>query len=162
MVSRDSRSPDALALHSGFECGDTEIDLRRGELGVDRQAEALASPVLGDREFTRPISERGVGRHLMQGERIVDPGADPSSVEGLPQVVAAGQPDHIEMMDAAGCVGRAMDLGYPPQCLVIMGGDPPPGGIPLFKVRQLRSQDGGLQGVEPAVETNLLVMIFCP
>ena len=66
------------------------------------------------------------------------------------------------MMDAAGSVGRAMDLGYPPQCLVIMGGDPSPGGIPLFEVRQLRSQDGGLQGVEPAVETDFLVMVFCP
>jgi hypothetical protein len=64
------------------------------------------------------------------------------------------------MMDATGCVERAMDLGYPPQCLVIMGGDPPPGGIPLFEVRQLRSQNGGLQGVEPAVETDFIMMIF--
>src|SRR5260370_10002411 len=66
------------------------------------------------------------------------------------------------MMGAAGSVGRVMDLGYPPQCLVIMRGDPPPGDIPLFDVRQLRSQDGGLRGVEPAVETDLLVTIFCP
>src|ERR1700730_12517660 len=161
-VNRASRSLTPSALQSGFECGDAEIDLRRSDLGIDRQTEALASPILGDRECTRPIAERGVGFQLVQGEWIVDPGADPSSVEGLQHVVAAGQPDHIEMMDAAGCVGRAMDLGYPPQCLVIMGGDPSPGGIPFFEVPQFRSQGGGLQGVEPAVEPDLVVMIFCP
>ena len=59
--NRASRSLDALALQSGFECGDAEIDLRSSELGIDRQAQALASPILGDREITRPISERGVG-----------------------------------------------------------------------------------------------------
>jgi hypothetical protein len=43
-----------------------------------------------------------------------------------------------------------------------MGGDPSPGGIPAFEVRQLRSQYGSLQGIEPAVETDFLVMVFCP
>jgi hypothetical protein len=55
-----------------------------------------------------------------------------------------------------------MDPGYPSQCLVVVGGDPSPGGIPFFEMRQLCSQYGGLQGVEPAVETDLLMMVFCP
>src|SRR5258708_28253211 len=108
------------------------------------------------------MSERGVGFKLVQSEWIVDPGADASSVEGFQHAVAAGQPDHIEMMDAAGCVGRAMDPGYLLQCFVIMGGDPSPGGIPFFEVRQLYSQDGGLQGIEPTVATDVTVMVFCP
>ena len=77
MVNRANRSPDVLALQSGVECGDAEIDLRRSELGIDRQTQTLASPVLCDRESTQPISERGVGLQLVLGEWIVDPGADP-------------------------------------------------------------------------------------
>jgi hypothetical protein len=92
----------------------------------------------------------------------MDPGTDPLSVEGLQHAVPAVQPDHIEMMDTAGCVARTMDFGYLSQCVVVMGGDPSPGGIPFFEVRQLRSQDGGLQSVQPAIETDFLVMVFCP
>jgi hypothetical protein len=110
MANRANRSPDAPACKGGFDCRDAEIGLRQSELGIDRQAQALASPVLGYRKGTGPVSERGVGFQFVQGEWIVDPGANPSIVEGLQHTVAAGQPDHIEMMDAAGRVQSTLDI----------------------------------------------------
>ncbi len=93
----------------------------------------------------------------VDGDRIVDAGADASGLEAVEDTVALGDSvdaehaDHVEVPDVliAGEASGRHDAGDTSKQGVVAGGSDAALGVPVVEAAQLGPQDRGLDGVEP-------------
>src|SRR5207245_7016035 len=72
-----------------------------GELGVDGQRQRLLGRALRVRERARPIAEALVADLEMQGQWVVDLGADSLLLQEGPQLIPPLDPDDVLVVDVA-------------------------------------------------------------
>ena len=96
---------------------------------MERQGQDLARRLFRHREVAGLAAEVGEGGLQMQGDRVVDEGADPAGPKALGQGVAARMSDHEEMVHRFG-VGffRGKDEPCPLKAAPVDRGELPPGG----------------------------------
>src|SRR5690606_7206826 len=152
----------------GVESRDTRgdvVDLRRRELGIDRQCEHLLRGALGNRKRARRVAEVRETLLPMERHRIVDLRADAPRGKVVSKLVAPPDADHVLIkyvsltVDGAGNTNRIADAGgfeEPRVALGIRLTRP----RPAVEMRQLREQHRGLQLVEAEISADHRVVIL--
>ncbi len=146
---------------------DDEPLLLVDQLGIDRQREGLACGRFGIGKITRLVAQRRETGLQMEWNRIVDLGADLSRGEILAQRVAnrrrhADDVLVVHVETAGTLAGKRDQIGqavHREQTIVAAGGLAAKV-RPVIEVPQFDTEHGGLKGIEPGVEADLVMVIL--
>ena len=146
------------------------------EFGVDGEGEDFLGGSFGDGEVAGLVAEVGEGLLLVEGEGVVDLGADAVGGEVGAEVVAARGADDVLVEDMGGAgvgpgedhaVGDGGGVGggghggdaCGEEELVVAGGELAAALVPGGEVLEFHFKDGGLQGVEAGVPAELVMEV---
>ena len=130
---------------------------------MNGQGQNPACPLFANGQVTLRSSEVGEAGLEMQGNRVVDCGADFGPVEmGLEPVPVIGL-DHILVKDMPRSIGRGNHLaiqfgGFEKGTVVV--GSLPPRLLESGQLRKLLEKKCGLKRVHPEIETHLVVEVI--
>ena len=80
------------------------LNLGFGKFWENRQTQAFARRLLGDREIAGPMPEEGVGLLQMERQRVVERAANVIGFQVLFEFVPAGMAHHVKVPGAFGIV----------------------------------------------------------
>ena len=140
---------------------DDERLLLGRQLGIDRQCEGFAGGRLGDGKIARLVAQGSETRLKVERYRVVDFGADLAGGQKISERVAegGGNADDELVVDVIITFSLARQADQVGEAEVVEELLVASGGLaaivrPRFEVAQLDAEDGGLEGVEPRVETD--------
>src|SRR5688572_5148741 len=157
-MSVSARFSVAIELPDG---SDDCVELRLGQLRIDRKRQNLLRRALAFGERTLGVLEIGEARLQVKRQRIVDRMTDALRLEMGGELIAARHAKRVLVVDrhVPRLDNRRAYFRQSGESGGVVGRVPPAGGAPSFEMRQLRQKDGRLKRVESAVVPNLVVVI---
>jgi len=137
-----------------------------GEFRIDGKGQGLLRSLLGMGECTFLISQVAVALLQVEGKGIIDIGTNPFLGEEPPEFIPLGNPDDILVIDMSVVVLNIGDLYaeglimYLLEEVIVISGVLPSLLRPFFQIAEFHQKDGGLQGIQPAINPDALIVIF--
>src|SRR5687767_12828188 len=133
------------------------------QLGVDGQRDGLPGRRFRLREVPVTVTEVGEALLEMERPRVVDLVADARLAQRLLERVALGRADDELVVDVTG-LGPGLGQAYvrAGQELAVERRVPLPAGVPVLEVAELHPEHGRLEGVEPAVLAEHVMVVLGP